>query len=819
MSKTTRIATCPFADTYENLRDDNPILRNGQRVYDTKNKQWYTGDGITAFNDLIADDGEIDLSGYQTIENLSDNYRNEGPSPDNAYLSIAGAQAMFNDLMMLQKSDEEIIAIVNDIEKNSALHEINAVNEVVSLNAVIKNYKTLSDFFSNYDNFNDVQDNILDASHYSPTGSIINIESGVIPRLIVKEIIPGSDSVSEAIYFENEEVTAAVINEKLEQDGYFYTQYTKFEKLCNGQGGSEILQEELDRLYYYGDKNIVPTDNSHFIFYEDENYITLNKSVPDTVIIPYKFSNGNPVTMIENDGYSHENIKTIILPNSVTILGIEAFSNLPFTKIILSKNLEMINSYAFMSCSNLSEIVIPETVTKIFDGAFSDCEKLSKVYILKDNVIILSGAFANCSSDLTIICNPGSTAEAYAKENGIKYAYNYVKSEDLGGSSISQEELERLNYYGNKDIIPSDENLFIFYPNDDKTASISLKEDIDRDSITELVIPYKYIDDNEKEYKITDISNWALSECRNLTSVTIPNSVIGIWDYSFKDCINLTNITIPNSVTSIDNSAFYNCSGLTSITIPNSVTSITVHAFCDCSSLTSIDIPDSVTSIGEMAFQNCSEDLTIICNPCSYAENYAKENGIKYAYNYVDINSLGDSSKEIYITEESGFIVTNEDNAYENSNKAVIIGIEGFANGDEGVILGHFNQTDNGVTIGSGSLSMDHGIAIGNGAISETGIGIGSGVITNGIAIGHDAYTALEEDYGEGPEVGDTVDAIQIGSGWNKQEHTFQVYDYQLLDTQGKIPEERISNMFYLDGDNLKINIGGKTFTLTPDAE
>ena len=45
-----------------------------------------------------------------------------------------------------------------------------------------------------------------------------------------------------------------------------------------------------------------------------------------------------------------------------------------------------------------------------------------------------------------------------------------------------------------------------------------------------------------------------------------------ICDRAFADCRDLTSVTIPNSVTSIGWSAFSDCSRLTSVTIPNSVT-------------------------------------------------------------------------------------------------------------------------------------------------------------------------------------------------------------------------------------------------------
>ena len=163
---------------------------------------------------------------------------------------------------------------------------------------------------------------------------------------------------------------------------------------------------------------------------------------------------------------------------------------------------------------------------------------------------------------------------------------------------------------------------------------------------TNVIIPATITRDG-KTYKVTAISDHVFYGCKNLTSITIPNSVTSIGDHVFYGCENLTSITIPNSVTSIGAEAFEYCKNLTSIdvdknnthyksidgnlyskdgtilikyamgktatsfTIPDSVTSIRDHAFYWCSALTAISIPNSVTSIGEWAFARC-ENLTSI---------------------------------------------------------------------------------------------------------------------------------------------------------------------------------------------------------------
>ena len=126
-------------------------------------------------------------------------------------------------------------------------------------------------------------------------------------------------------------------------------------------------------------------------------------------------------------------------------------------------------------------------------------------------------------------------------------------------------------------------------------------------------------------YRVTSIGECAFLSCKDLTSVTIPNSVTSIGESAFDGCSSLTSITIPNSVTSIGSQAFHR-SGLTSVIIPNSVTSIERSTFNHCSSLISITIPNSVTSFGLGAFCNCGGLKDFYC----WAENVPSESDAFY---------------------------------------------------------------------------------------------------------------------------------------------------------------------------------------------
>ena len=125
------------------------------------------------------------------------------------------------------------------------------------------------------------------------------------------------------------------------------------------------------------------------------------------------------------------------------------------------------------------------------------------------------------------------------------------------------------------------------------------------------------------------IGDWAFDYCLSLKKVVFPDSLEKIGKSAFGGCGCLTNIEIPDSVTEIGENAFSKCKDLKKVKIGKGLTAIPECCFSNCSKLNEIIIPDTVIQIAQNAFKNCS-NFTIIGNIGSSAEQFAKENNIKF---------------------------------------------------------------------------------------------------------------------------------------------------------------------------------------------
>ena len=133
---------------------------------------------------------------------------------------------------------------------------------------------------------------------------------------------------------------------------------------------------------------------------------------------------------------------------------------------------------------------------------------------------------------------------------------------------------------------------------------------------------------------ITKIGDSAFSECRNLTSVTIPNSVTLIESSAFRSCDKLESVTIPNSVTLIGVSAFAYCGVLENMTIPGN-TRIESTVFNSCYKFSSLTMLSTTPPrFGTAVFQSI-HPLPTIYVPAESVDAYKSASGWSYYANQI----------------------------------------------------------------------------------------------------------------------------------------------------------------------------------------
>ena len=317
----------------------------------------------------------------------------------------------------------------------------------------------------------------------------------------------------------------------------------------------------------------------------------------------------NPLRYAHHLYLNGEEVKDLVIPNSVTSIGWAAF----------------------YGCSGLTSVTIPNSVTSIGDYAFYDCDGLTSVHI----------------SDIAAWFNIDFE---YYSSNPLTYAHHlYLNGEEVKDLVIpnSVTSIGEWAFYFCSGLTS------VTIPN--SVTSMGNNAFNNCSGLTSVTIPNS----------VTSIGNMAFEGCSGLISIVVEdgnpvydsrnncNAIIETATNTLHSGCKTT--IIPNSVTSIGSNAFSFCSGLTSVTIPNSVTSIGGFAFVNCFGLTSVTIPNSVTSIGEGAFANCPKLHDVYC----YAENVPSTDS--YAFEDSPIASatlhVRDASINSYRTTEpwSGF--------------------------------------------------------------------------------------------------------------------------------------------------------------------
>lgn len=108
--------------------------------------------------------------------------------------------------------------------------------------------------------------------------------------------------------------------------------------------------------------------------------------------------------------YNYQNLKSIVIPDSVIRLGEYALGNChSLTSVKIGSGVKNIWDAAFINCNNLKSIELPESVKTIDANAFASCG-LTSIVIPGGVKNIGSGAFSNCKSLTSVVFSYGITS-------------------------------------------------------------------------------------------------------------------------------------------------------------------------------------------------------------------------------------------------------------------------------------------------------------------------------------------------------------------------------------------------------------------------
>jgi len=342
-----------------------------------------------------------------------------------------------------------------------------------------------------------------------------------------------------------------------------------------------------------------------------------------------------------------DQIKNVEIENGITKTASKAFYGCSaLQSVALPDSIKKIGSRSFYCCNELQSIVVSKNcnIEIIGESAFGSCRKLKNIDFAK-NAELCSGSFSD-----TAVTSFAFTAKQKYIPDYIFCNCRNLSEVHFDNSVISIGKCAFENTQLKNVVMP--DSIFSF-----GIGSFSECKELETVTISKNVgcIMNSAFEKCDKLYRITwekvgskQIMDNAFDGCLSLVDFSFED-IVRINEGAFDDtAITDVKLTLSNlEKQSVEQESFKSFRQLKTLEIGGNVQEIGSLAFAKCENLETAVIADSVIRIDNNAFDQC-ENLTIYCNENSYAESYAKANGIRVTTLIVDkISNQDYTGKEI----------------------------------------------------------------------------------------------------------------------------------------------------------------------------
>lgn len=319
-------------------------------------------------------------------------------------------------------------------------------------------------------------------------------------------------------------------------------------------------------------------------------------------------------------------------PDTLTRIGRYAFDGAAnLQSLTLPMGLERIGACAFRNCRSLESVNVPPRLYLLSECAFKGCDRLAD----RDGFVVVGGVLFDYIGSGTDITVPDWAVRI---SDGVFEGRRDITSIRLpeGVTGMSHYTFRGCSGLADQDGYIIVDGVLYDYIGDESFLVIpdGVRE------IKNMSIPKGRVASVKLPKSLERVDGFTFSGCRRLADndgfivingvlygymeysddVEVPYGVREINDDAFNSCKNIRSVSLPDTVKRIGSGAFYDCVKLESINL-DFVEQIGREAFCGCYRLKGVE-PNSGADVDDTAFTDCDaladEDGFVILNGVLY---------------------------------------------------------------------------------------------------------------------------------------------------------------------------------------------------------